>query len=128
MIELANNAGFNLAKGSIIIETDVIAKIAGYIATGCYGVVGMAYRSRSDEFASLLKRESLTKGIKVTVADKKVSLDIHVIVEYGVNINAVCNSIISNVKYQVNKMTGLDVESVNVFVEGFRVEGSESRE
>ena len=128
MIELANNAGFNLAKGSIISETDVIAKIAGDIATGCYGVVGMAYRSRSDEFASLLKRESLTKGIKVTVADKKVSLDIHVIVEYGVNINAVCNSIISNVKYQVNKMTGLDVERVNVFVEGFRVEGSESRE
>lgn len=128
MIELANNAGFNLAKGSIIIETDVIAKIAGYIATGCYGVVGMAYRSRSDEFASLLKRESLTKGIKVTVTDKKVSLDIHVIVEYGVNINTVCNSIISNVKYQVNKMTGLDVERVNVFVEGFRVEDSESRE
>ena len=113
---------------TIIIETDVIAKIAGYIATGCYGVVGMAYRSRSDEFASLLKRESLTKGIKVTVTDKKVSLDIHVIVEYGVNINAVCNSIISNVKYQVNKMTGLDVERVNVFVEGFRVEDSESRE
>ena len=107
---MASNAGFDLAKGSIIIETDVIAKIAGYIATGCYGVVGMAYRSRSDEFASLLKRESLTKGIKVSVADKKVSLDIHVIVEYGVNINAVCTSIISNVKYQVNKMTGLEVE------------------
>lgn len=123
MIELANNAGFNLAKGSIIIETDVIAKIAGYIATGCYGVVGMAYRSKSDEFASLLKKESLTKGIKVTVSEKKVSLDMHIIVEYGVNINVVCESIISNVKYQVNKMTGLDVENVSVYVEGFRTEG-----
>ncbi len=123
MIELANNAGFDLAKGSIIIETDVIAKIAGYIATGCYGVVGMAYRSKSDEFASLLKKESLTKGIKVTVSEKKVSLDMHIIVEYGVNINVVCESIISNVKYQVNKMTGLDVENVSVYVEGFRTEG-----
>lgn len=122
MIQLANNASFDLAKGSIVIETDVIAKIAGYIATGCYGVVGMAYRSKSDEFACLLKKESLTKGIKVTASQKKISLDIHVIVEYGVNINVVCSSIISNVKYQVNKMTGLDIENVNVFVEGFRVQ------
>lgn len=122
MINLANNAGFELAKGSIIIETDVIAKIAGYIATGCYGVVGMGYRSKSDEFASLLKKDSLTKGIKVTVAEKKVSLDMHIIVEYGVNINAVCDSIINNVKYQVKQMTGLEVENVNVFVEGFRVQ------
>lgn len=122
MINLANNAGFDLAKGSIIIETDVIARIAGYIATGCYGVVGMGYRSKSDEFASLLKKDSLTKGIKVTVAEKKVSLDMHIIVEYGVNINVVCDSIINNVKYQVKQMTGLEVESVNVYVEGFRVQ------
>lgn len=122
MINLANNAGFDLAKGSIIIETDVIAKIAGYIATGCYGVVGMGYRSKSDEFASLLKKDSLTKGIKVTVSEKIVSLDMHIIVEYGVNINAVCDSIINNVKYQVKQMTGLEVETVNVFVEGFRVQ------
>jgi len=122
MIKLANNAGFDLSKGSIIIESDVIAKIAGYIATGCYGVVGMGYRSKSDEFASLLKKESLTKGIKVTVVDKTVSLDMHVIVEYGVNINTVCDSVISNVKYQVKQLTGLEVESINVFVEGFRVQ------
>ena len=122
MINLASNAGFDLAKGSIIIETDVIAKIAGYIATGCYGVVGMAHRSKSDEFANLLKKDSLTKGIKVTVVDKKVTLDLHIIVEYGVNINVVCDSIINNVKYQVKQMTGLEVEAVNVYVEGFRVQ------
>ncbi len=119
---MAANVGFDLVKGTITIENDVIAKMAGYIATGCYGVVGMAYRSRSDEFASLLKKDNLTKGIKVAVSDKRITLDMHVIVEYGVNINAVCASIINNVKYQVNKMTGLDVETVNVFVEGFRVQ------
>ena len=116
------NACFELAKGSITIDTDVISKIAGIIATGCYGVVGMAYRSKSDEFASLLKRDSITKGIKVTVADKTVNVDIHIIIQYGVNINAVCNSIINNVKYQVNYMTGHDVGEVNVCVEGFRVQ------
>jgi uncharacterized alkaline shock family protein YloU len=116
------NASFDLAKGSITIETEVISKIAGIIATGCYGVVGMAIRSVTDEIASLLKKENLTKGIKVTVNDKSVNIDIHIIIQYGVNINAICTSIINNVKYQVNHMTGLDVNEVNVYVEGFRVQ------
>ena len=72
---MATNSSFDLSKGTIIIETEVIAKIAGYIATGCYGVVGMAYRSKTDEFANLLKKDNLTKGIKVSVNDKKISLD-----------------------------------------------------
>jgi len=114
--------GFDLSKGTIIIETEVIAKMAGYIASGCYGVVGMAYRSKTDGIANLLKKDNYTKGIKVTVNDKKVTIDMHIIVEYGTNITVVCNSIISNVQYQVNKQTGLEVESVNVFVEGFRVQ------
>lgn len=116
------DSGFDLSKGTIIIETEVISKIAGYIASGCYGVVGMAYRSRKDELANLLKKDNLTKGIKVTVSEGKVTLDMHIIVEYGTNITVVCDSIINNVKYQVNQLTGLEVESVNVFVEGFRVQ------
>lgn len=116
------NASFELAKGSITIDTEVISKISGIIATGCYGVVGMAYRSKSDEFASLLKKDNITKGIKVNVNDKVVNIDIHIIIQYGVNINAICNSIINNVKYQVNYMTGLEVGEVNVYVEGSRVQ------
>jgi len=119
---MATNSSFDLSKGTIIIETEVIAKIAGYIATGCYGVVGMAYRSKTDEFANLLKKDNLTKGIKVSVNDKKISLDMHIIVEYGINISVACDSIISNVKYHVGTLTGLEVETVNVFVEGFRVQ------
>ncbi len=119
---MAVDTGFDLSRGSIVIETDVIAKIAGHIATSCYGVVGMAYRSKTDEFASLLKRDNITKGIKVTVNEKKINIDIHIIVEYGTNITVVCNSIINSVKYQVNELTGLEVETVNVFAEGFRVQ------
>ena len=62
------------------------------------------------------------KGIKVAVEEKVVNIDIHIIIQYGVNINAICNSIINNVKYQVNHMTGLEVGDVNVYVEGFRVQ------
>ena len=116
------NSSFDLSKGTIVIEPEVIAKIAGYVTTTCYGVVGMAYRSKTDEFASLLKKDSISKGIKVTYKEKALNIDIHIIVEYGTNITAICNSIISRVKYQVKELTGLEVESVNVFAEGFRVQ------
>ncbi|MBE7054445.1 MAG: Asp23/Gls24 family envelope stress response protein [Ruminococcaceae bacterium] len=111
-----------LAKGTVDIELDALAKCAGQIATNCYGVVGMAYRSKKDEFASLLKRDSLTKGIKVEVNEDKLNIDIHIIVDYGVNISAISTSIMNNVKYQLGKITGLEIESVDVFVEGFRVQ------
>ena len=122
---MANNAYFELAKGGVTIESEVIAKIAGYVAAMSYGVVGMAYRSKSDSVASLLKKDNYTKGIKVSVSDDKISIDIHIIIEYGVNINVIGKSIIKNVKYQVSHMTGLEVEQVNVCVEGFRVQEQE---
>ena len=122
---MANNAYFELAKGGVTIESEVIAKIAGYVAAMSYGVVGMAYRSKSDSVASLLKKDNYTKGIKVSVSDDKISIDIHIIIEYGVNINVIGKSILKNVKYQVSHMTGLEVEQVNVCVEGFRVQEQE---
>ncbi len=111
-----------LAKGEVRIEIDVLAKIAGVIATNCYGVVGMAYRSKTDEFASLLKKDSLTKGIKVDCSNGRLTIGMHIIVDYGVNINTICNNIMSNVKYQLNHITGLDVACVDVYVEGFRMQ------
>ncbi|MBQ6894294.1 MAG: Asp23/Gls24 family envelope stress response protein [Clostridia bacterium] len=122
---MASNAYFELAKGGVTVESEVIAKIAGYVAGMSYGVVGMAYRSKSDSVASLLKKDNYTKGIKVSISEDKISVDIHIIIEYGVNINVIGKSIIKNVKYQLSHMTGLDVEQVNVCVEGFRVQEQE---
>ncbi len=116
------NAEITLAKGNVTIDSEVIATIAGYAASMSYGVVGMAYRSKTDSVASLLKKDNFTKGIKVYITeDNIISIDIHIIIEYGVNINVIGKSIIKNVKYQVSHMTCLDVEKVNVCVEGFRV-------
>ncbi|MBO5369752.1 MAG: Asp23/Gls24 family envelope stress response protein [Clostridia bacterium] len=120
------NAEFELAKGKVTIDAEVIAQITGYAATMSYGVVGMAYRSKTDSVASLLKKENITKGIKVQITpNNTVTVDIHVIIEYGVNINVIGKSIIKNVKYHISHMTGLDVEQVNVCVEGFRVQEQE---
>ncbi len=108
--------------GVITIDNEVIARIAGYAAIDCYGIVGMAAKNVKDGLVQLLKRESLTKGIKVAVEQNKISLDFHIIVEYGTNISAIADNIMQTVKYKVEDCAGLEVEKVNVFVEGVRVD------
>ncbi len=110
--------------GKITIDNEVIARIAGYAALECYGIVGMAAKNVKDGLVQLLKLESLTKGIRIQVNEEnRVILDLHIIVEYGTNISAIADNTISNVKYAVEANTGLQVEDVNVFVEGIRVDG-----
>lgn len=113
------------AKGDVLISLDVIAKAAGIVASGCYGVVGMAYRSKKDEIANLLKKDNLAKGIKVYFEEDKLAIDMHIIVDYGVNINAVSTNVMSNVKYHITNITGMEVAKVDVFVEGFRLQNKE---
>ena len=111
----------NNQLGTILIDTDVIAKYAGSVAVECFGIVGMAAVNVKDGLVKLLKKESLTHGINVTVNDNKITLDFHVIMIYGVSVCAVSDNLIESVKYKVEKFTGAEVEKINVFVEGVRV-------
>ena len=111
----------NNMMGEILIDTDVIAKYAGSVAVECFGIVGMAAVSMKDGLVKLLKRDSLTHGITVEVEENKLHLSFDVIVSYGVSISAVADNLIENVKYKVEKFTGIEVEKINVFVEGVRV-------
>ena len=115
----------NGVKGNISITMDAIASIAGNAATECYGVVGMAYKSKTDEFASLLRRDKLSKGISVEMKEDKLNIDLHIIVDYGVNINAICDSIKNRVTYQVGLISGIDVNKVDIYVDGFRLQDIE---
>ena len=107
--------------GSIIISNNVIANAAGIIATSCYGVVGMAFRNTKDGIVSLLKPSNLSRGIKVSIEDNEITVDMYIVVQYGVNINAICESIMHGVKYRLSEIIGLDVKAVNVFVESIRL-------
>ncbi len=107
--------------GEIQINPDVIALYAGTIAVECFGIVGMAAVSMKDGLVKLLKRESLTHGINVGIADNRISIDFHVIVSYGVSISAVSDNLIESVKYRVEEFTGMEIEKINIFVEGVRV-------
>ena len=112
----------NSDLGDIVIDNAVIAKCAGTIAIECFGIVGMATVSVADGIVKLVKRENLSKGINVFVdEDNELVIDFHVIVAYGVSISAVADNLISNVKYQVEELTGLKVKKINIFVEGVRV-------
>ena len=72
--------------GMISIDSEVIARYAGSTAVECFGIVGMAAVSMKDGLVKLLKRESLTHGINVTINDNAIEIDFHVIVSYGVKI------------------------------------------
>ena len=111
----------NTGRGEITINTDVIATYAGSVAVECFGIVGMAAVNMKDGLVKLLKKDSLKHGINVTLNENKISLDFHVIVAYGVSIRAVSDNLIANVKYKVEAFTGIEVENINILVEGVRV-------
>lgn len=112
----------NTELGTVTISSDVIAKYAGSVAVECFGIVGMAAVSMTDGLVRLLKRESLSHGIQIQITDdNRLIIDFHVIVAYGVNILSVSENLISNVQYKVEEFTGMNVEKINIFVEGVRV-------
>ena len=105
-------------RGIITISSDVFTNLTGAAATNCYGVKGMAIRSTTDGLVHLLRRESMAKGVKVTTnEDSTISLELHIIVENGVNLMAISRAIMERVKYDVSRTTGVEVKNVDVFVD-----------
>ena len=115
------SSSMNTHMGNIFIDNEVIAQYAGSVAVECFGIVGMAGVNVKDGLVRLLKKDSLTRGIEVTLNNNKLTLDFHVIIAYGVSIMAVSDNLISNVKYKVEEFTGMQIEKINIFVEGVRV-------
>lgn len=108
----------NNDQGNVNVSTSVYTDMAGTAAANCYGVKGMAARSMKDGLFHLLRMESASKGVNVVFhEDDSISIDLHIIAQHGVNLTAVGNSIISEVRYVVSKCTGTQVRAVNVFVD-----------
>lgn len=105
-------------KGLIRLTSDVYSNLTGAVATSCYGVKGMAFRSKTDGLVHLLRRESMSKGVKVTYNDDgTVSIELHIIVDNGVNLAVISRSIMSEVRYVVSRTTGVEVRSVDVCID-----------
>ncbi len=112
MVNIINN------NGSISITNEVFSNLAGDAATSCFGVKGMAGRSREGGPLQLLRRESMSKGVEVHYNDDgSVSLELHIGVDHGVNISAVSRSIMKEVSYKLEKTTGVAVKNVDVYID-----------
>ena len=105
-------------NGSVNVSTGVYTEIVGTAATNCFGVKGMAARSVKDGVYHLLRKESVAKGVHVDFhEDNTISIDLHIIVDNGVNLNAVGASIIEQVRYEVTRCTGTEVRAINVYID-----------
>jgi uncharacterized alkaline shock family protein YloU len=103
--------------GRITISSDAVAQIVGQAAAESYGVVGMASRGRVPK---LLARDRLTQGIAVRGSEEGLRIDLHVVVEYGLNLAEVASAVRSRVGYEVTRLTGLPVAAVEVHVDDVR--------
>ena len=112
MVRLENS------NGSIYIASEVFTDLVGDAATNCFGVRGMAMRSMTDGLVHLLKREAMGKGVYIDYnEDSTISIELHIIVDQGVNIPALCDSIKEEVTYKVAAATGVTIRSVDVCVD-----------
>ena len=109
-------------NGSVMVSANVYTDIAGTAAVNCMSVKGMVARSVSDGVYHLLRKESMGKGVKVYFnLDDTISIDLHVMVGDGVNLNAVGKAIVDEVRYMVTSTTGTEVKSVNVFIDAITI-------
>lgn len=114
-----NNEAFD-NSGNVNISDEVVSVIASMAAAGVSGVSGMV-GGVAGGFVELLGKKNLSKGVKITTDNGKVSLDLAIIVEYGAKIPDVAWDVQEKVKSEVEVMTGLEVIAVNISVEGVNV-------
>ena len=109
--------------GRITIAPEAIAQIVGRVAAECYGVVGMSLRAplpARERVTRLLPRGKPTRGIVVRNVDGAVALELYVVVAYGLNLAEVAANLRSRVKYQVEKLTELQVSSLQIHIQGVK--------
>ena len=107
--------------GTIYISEDVLLKVVGYAALECYGIVAMSSKRAKDGLVEWLGRENLSKGVQVRMVEDQLDVDLFIVVEYGISVAEVCKTIVDQVKYKLESMTGVKVRRVNISVEGIRI-------
>ena len=110
--------------GQIKISDNAIATLAGTTVNECYGVVGVISKNYiKDGYSALLKKENYSKGVVIKNNKKGLQIDIYVVVSYGVKVSEVVSTLQQQVKYALEKTLNMDVDVVNVHVEGIAVNG-----
>lgn len=111
--------------GTIEVSSRAIATVAGRAVAECYGVVGMAARRTRFGVVEVLGPSRYSRAVEVRFADDHITIDVYVVLEYGLRITEIAHNIMSNVKFAVERTLGLRVVRVNVNVQALRVSGGE---
>ena len=108
--------------GLIDISNGVIATVVGGAATSNYGVVGMASKNAiRDGVDGILNRANYKRGVVVKSKDNKITVDVYIIVGYGLKLSEVSRNVQDSVKFNLKNQLGIDAKSVNVIVQGVKV-------
>lgn len=111
---------YETKTGTISLSEDYLAKLIGNAASSCFGVAGMAPHGKQ-KFRNVFSKKNYTeKGINISGDIDMINVDLHIIVAYGMNINAIAKSITHKVKYVVNEITGINVGKVTVRIDGIK--------
>lgn len=113
----------NTTLGSIHISPAAVASIAYHAALLSYGVVGLAPKNLAEGITTTITREP-ARGISVNYNGEELTIDVHIIVEYGTRITSVAGSVANTVRFHVEKALGMPVHHVNVHIQGLRVSNS----
>jgi uncharacterized alkaline shock family protein YloU len=115
----------NTASGNVEIADDVIATIVGTSTTEVFGIVGMtSVNAVRDTTRQILRQENYSKGVVVNSDNKGTSIDVYVVVLYGIKISEVAKNIQERVRFNLENQLGLVDAKVNVFVQNVKVEGN----
>ena len=106
------------ALGRVAVTADAVAQIVGLTAAECYGVVGT---KRAGKLARLRMRDRTTRGIEVSGDERGISIALHVVVEHGLNLAEVAATVRNRITYEVGRMTGLEIATVEVHIEAVKV-------
>jgi uncharacterized alkaline shock family protein YloU len=111
----------NNIYGKIIISDKTIERFVAHVAMDCYGIVEFSSKNVFNSVVSFLRFGSQVKGVKVHSTGDRIFIDLYIIIKYGVSISAVGESLKEVVKYNVERFTGMVVDTVNINVVGVRL-------
>ncbi len=115
---------FENHMGNVEISETYFTSLIGNAASSCFGVAGMANSNKRQQLRSFFRKGQLfnDQGVAILKRDGGLFIELHIIVTYGLNITAICQSIVNKVKYTVEEATGLKVNDIKVFVDGMKAE------
>ncbi len=106
--------------GNVNISNEYFSHLIGKAVSSCYGVAGMVPHGKQKLMELITRKSSADRGIKVAGDADSISVDLHIVVTYGMNINAIAKSITHKVKYTVEEATGIKVTKVTVRIDGIK--------